>query len=368
MISIVMPVYNGQKYLSLAIESVLNQTYSDWELIIVNDCSTDSTSKIISQYSKIDERIRIITNSTNQKLPRSLNIGFRNAMGTYYTWTSDDNILHPDALQKMAEFMDKNPNTGLVYSDMNYIDENGCIISSTKNSCHMINLCNCIGASFLYRREVAEEIGEYDHNKILVEDYDYWIRIFSKYQISRLPVILYDYRFHSQSMTSTREDEIQKKVAELKLEYFDLLSKGLTDDEYQKFCLGIVLNDKHLEKNLFEKQCDINKNTINIQNMMCYEPSKKSIIIGAGVIGHKVYQLIGANRVYCYADNYKAGQTIDNKKIICVNEIFNMHKKYNIIIATGYMNAVDLIQQLEANGIEQFSVYQLIKDKLATVE
>ncbi|MGN1101134.1 MAG: glycosyltransferase family 2 protein, partial [Huintestinicola sp.] len=168
MISIVMPVYNGQKYLSQAIDSILDQTYTDWELIIVNDHSTDSTSDIILRYSKIDSRIKIINNEINQKLPRSLNIGFKNASGEYYTWTSDDNILHPDLLQKMASFLDADPDTGLVYTDMNYIDENGKLISTTMNSCHKINLCNCIGASFMYRKEVAEDIGGYDPNKFLV--------------------------------------------------------------------------------------------------------------------------------------------------------------------------------------------------------
>ena len=78
-ISIVLPTYNGEKYLKQSIESILGQTYTDWELIVVNDCSTDSTQEIIDFYRKKDTRIRTIFNYTNQKLPESLNIGFREA-------------------------------------------------------------------------------------------------------------------------------------------------------------------------------------------------------------------------------------------------------------------------------------------------
>lgn len=85
-ISIVLPTYNGEKYLKQSIESILGQTYTDWELIVVNDCSTDSTQEIIDFYRKKDTRIRTIFNYTNQKLPESLNIGFREAKGEYFTW------------------------------------------------------------------------------------------------------------------------------------------------------------------------------------------------------------------------------------------------------------------------------------------
>lgn len=84
-ISIVLPTYNGERYLKQSIESILGQTYTDWELIVVNDCSTDSTQEIIDFYRKKDTRIRTIFNCTNQKLPESLNIGFREAKGEYFT-------------------------------------------------------------------------------------------------------------------------------------------------------------------------------------------------------------------------------------------------------------------------------------------
>ena len=93
MISIILPTYNGEKYLSQAIESILSQTEQDWELILVNDCSTDRTGDICQAYTLKDPRIRVIHNEGNRKLPGSLNRGFREAHGDYLTWTSDDNLL-----------------------------------------------------------------------------------------------------------------------------------------------------------------------------------------------------------------------------------------------------------------------------------
>ena len=103
-VSIVLPTYNGEDYLRESIESVISQTFTDWELIIVNDCSTDSTPKIAEAYAAKDCRIRVIHNEKNQKLPNSLNIGFESASGDYLTWTSDDNIFHHEALIKMHDF------------------------------------------------------------------------------------------------------------------------------------------------------------------------------------------------------------------------------------------------------------------------
>ena len=91
-ISVVLPVYNGERYLRESLDSILAQTMGDFELIVVDDCSTDATSVILAEYAVRDSRIRIIRNAENQKLPRSLNIGFAEARGEYLTWTSDDNV------------------------------------------------------------------------------------------------------------------------------------------------------------------------------------------------------------------------------------------------------------------------------------
>lgn len=216
-ISIILPTYNGEEYLSYSIQSILNQTYQDWELIIVNDCSTDQTSNIIKQFSMKDSRIKVINNESNQKLPKSLNIGFSQARGKYLTWTSDDNEYYPAALEKMYNFLEENNDVGMVYANCLVVSENNENTfwgnkDATPENLLMTNVC---GACFLYRKSVAETIGEYNCNLFLAEDHDYWLRIRLKYKIERIPEELYLYRQHSKNLTNTRKKEAFYKDVEL---------------------------------------------------------------------------------------------------------------------------------------------------------
>ena len=116
-VSIILPTYNGKKYIRESIDSILKQSFTDWELIVVDDCSTDGTAEILKEYVSEDKRISVVHNEINQKLPRSLNIGFSRARGKYLTWTSDDNRYLPDALKVMVEYLDKNAEAMVVRSN-----------------------------------------------------------------------------------------------------------------------------------------------------------------------------------------------------------------------------------------------------------
>ena len=221
LVSVVLPVYNGEKYLRLSIESVLNQTYKNLELIIVNDCSTDSTEEIVLEYKAKDPRIVYIKNEVNSKLPQSLNNGFAVAKGEFFTWTSDDNMYHPDAIEKMVAYMDAYPDTGLVSFDFNNIDEGGQFLGQTTVGDFAQHFYgNSVGACFLYRRAVAKKIGAYDPSRFLVEDYEYWLRVALKFKIDFVHDPIYDYRFHGGSLTSKKQKEVSKALITMKTDYF----------------------------------------------------------------------------------------------------------------------------------------------------
>ncbi len=223
-VSIVLPTYNGEQYLKDSIESIKNQTYRDWELIIVNDCSTDHTHDIIREYGTGDERIRVIENEENQKLPMSLNIGFQSSTGEYRTWTSDDNLYEPDALERMVSVLDAHPEVGMVYADQHLIDENGKTTMTKKlPEPELFYQGNCVGACFMYRRDVALSVGEYRSELFLVEDYEYWLRIWCRSKLMHLPEVLYRYRVHEKSLTATRHEMIMNRTAELWMSYMDHL-------------------------------------------------------------------------------------------------------------------------------------------------
>ena len=212
-ISIVLPVYNGANYLAESIESVIAQTYANWELIIVNDCSTDNTLAIASDYAAKDGRIKVFSNKENLKLPNTLNAGFRHATGEYYTWTSDDNKYMPDALRVMVEYLEKNPDAVMAYANYTRIDSTGKIVEPVNlPEPKFIFLGDVVGACFLYTAAVAKKIGDYDADLFLAEDYDYWIRMHKVGKILHIEANMYHYRIHGKSLTQTRKKQIDEQT------------------------------------------------------------------------------------------------------------------------------------------------------------
>lgn len=257
LVSIVLPVYNGEKYLAQSIESVLNQTYKNIELIIVNDCSTDSSESIILKYKEIDTRIVYLKNEVNSKLPQSLNNGFSVARGDYFTWTSDDNIFHNNAIEVMVEYLKNNNNISLVYCDYRVIDEDGnfCYDVNVENKQYLI-FRNVIGACFLYSSYAANKIGNYNVNYFLVEDYEYWLRINLYFDILPIHICLYDYRLHKNSLTATKKNEIKNALKKLHWNYLSIYERNaIHEDElirYFDFILSyITKRRKRFSKELF---------------------------------------------------------------------------------------------------------------------
>ncbi|MGL4226492.1 MAG: glycosyltransferase [Rickettsia sp.] len=216
-ISIVLPVYNREKLLPLAIESCLNQSFKDFELIIIDDCSKDNSVLVAKEYAEQDSRIKVIVNETNKKLPSSLNIAFKEARGQYFTWTSDDNLVHDNALEEMSNVLDNSPDIGLVYTDYTLIDEQGKIGARLyQESPEFLPIRDCVGACFLYRADLARQVGGYNENMQLVDDYEYWLRFGLVTKFAHIPESLYFYRVHDQSLTIERKVEAKQAKRALK--------------------------------------------------------------------------------------------------------------------------------------------------------
>jgi glycosyltransferase involved in cell wall biosynthesis len=223
LISIVLPTYNGARYLKRSVDSCLEQTFWDFELIIVDDCSTDNTGAIADGYAKADPRIRVIHNGFNKKLPLSLNMGFEQARGAYHTWTSDDNYYAPAALEVLVRALTADPESDLVYADYYLVDDQDRVMGSRKfNNIYdgFTEWLGC-GACFLYKSEIFIANNGYNPGAFLIEDYDFFMRAFLKFNFSYLPRYdLYYYREHESSLTSTQGDvvnDLQKIMIERQL-------------------------------------------------------------------------------------------------------------------------------------------------------
>lgn len=270
LVSVILPTYNGQRYLKQSIESVLNQTHKDIELIIVNDCSIDDTRSIAEEFVKKDSRVKLINNDSNAKLPKSLNIGFEKAQGQYYTWTSDDNYFHPTAIEKMLQHLEENPDNVLVCCDFEIVNEDDTPreIRNLNISPVQMMVGNPCGACFMYRESAAKQVGEYNVNKFLVEDYDYWIRMGLVGKIGHIAEILYTYRFHPKSLTATRMNDILKSTSKEIREFLPLYLEKYSEIKNSKEIKE--LENKLRLEDVLEKG---DKNAFKILKKI-YKPSK----------------------------------------------------------------------------------------------
>lgn len=218
-VSIVLPTYNGAKYLRQSIDSCLAQTYQNIELIVVDDGSMDETPQIVSSYQ--DERIKYVRHDKNKRLPHALNTGFENATGEYLTWTSDDNSYTEDAIESMAVSLRKNKKIDFVYANYYVINDNGVVLQPVNvGASESLKECNCIGPCFLYRRKVYEALGGYNPDAFLAEDYEYWIRVFKRFRMEKLDKFIYCHRLHSQSLTGQHAEEAKDRADKIRDRYF----------------------------------------------------------------------------------------------------------------------------------------------------
>lgn len=198
-ISVVMSVYNGEKYVEAAIKSILNQTYQNFEFIIVDDASTDNTAQLLKSFS--DPRIRLIPNNVNQGLTASLIEGASAARGKYLARMDADDISLPHRFEVQLEFLKKNPACALVGSSYYHINEAGDITKVIKVPTDYTSLKeglaqqNWFGhGTVMIRKQAYDEVHGYDPQFIYAQDYDLWIRLAERYQVTNIDDPLYSWR------------------------------------------------------------------------------------------------------------------------------------------------------------------------------
>jgi glycosyltransferase involved in cell wall biosynthesis len=224
LVSIVLPSRNGSRFLAAAIESCRRQTYLGWELVLVDDGSTDDTPEIMASFAAVDTRLRVVANEGKGRLPAALNAGFALTRGEYLTWTSDDNLYLPGALAVMVDYLDRHPEVALVNCSQWVIDDRGEVVRFEEaGSFDRLHEANEIGGCFLFRREVYETVGSFADDMFLVEDYDYWFRVSKNFSVGRMPdAAPYLYRVHGDALSSRRWLDVQLQISRVKHRHLGL--------------------------------------------------------------------------------------------------------------------------------------------------
>ncbi|NTV29077.1 MAG: glycosyltransferase [Candidatus Omnitrophica bacterium] len=213
LISIVMPTRNRRVMLKQALESCLQQTYRNIEVLVVDDASDDDTFDYVRSCQ--DPRVVYIRRPVRGGSVACLNAGFARSRGDYLTWSSDDDYYAPEAVGRLVAELDASADVDFVYSHYWMVDESGHVLNAARvEDPQGLDRDNYVGHCFLYRRKVYETVGDYRAEPFLAEEYEYWLRVRARFRMKRIAEPLYFHRLHPGSLTLEHGSEkIQDAIA-----------------------------------------------------------------------------------------------------------------------------------------------------------
>lgn len=271
-ITVFMAAYNVAEYISDSIESVLNQSFEDFELLIVNDGSTDNTVEIINQFT--DPRIRLVHNDKNRGLTYTRNVAVKEARGAYIAILDSDDIALDNRLELQYDFFQKHPDVALCGGQGIIIDSNGKLtrekltVPAGIDQLKMLLLFNntYINSSVMYKTAVLIELNGYE-DYAPAEDYELFVRIAEKYPIANLQETLVQYRVHEHNTSTLKFEQAKTNIRKIKknqLAYLQISNNGNMADtlfsilmwDYKSFKLADYLHlfsalksaNRHLKK------------------------------------------------------------------------------------------------------------------------
>jgi glycosyltransferase involved in cell wall biosynthesis len=262
MISVVMPVYNAEKYADEAIRSILNQTFTDFEFIIIDDCSTDSSYTILKKYAEIDNRIKLFRNEVNKRLPFTLNFGIKQAKGKYIARMDADDIAHIDRFKHQIEFMENNLDIGVCgtwyqafKNNINNIVSENCYPQKPENIKVYMHFIYCpIGhPTAIIRRSILNSESYNEDYNICSEDYELWIRLSTKLKVkfANLNKKLLYYRLSDTQITNVHISAINAFQQNVFLNSLRKLFPNKSESKIQCY-LKLLYSKKHFPKFLFK--------------------------------------------------------------------------------------------------------------------
>lgn len=229
LVSAVIPVYNGSDYLREAIDSVLSQTYSNIEILVIDDGSTDDTWDIIQSYG---DKVRGF-HKENGGVSSALNLGIKNMKGEWFAWLSHDDLWLPENIERKVEFILKNPGAGIYYGGYSYINtkyeiiygNNGCWYPRGKDLCKMLRGGNYIhGITALIHKDCFRKVGLFDEKLRCTQDYEMWFRIAKEYTTYLIPTRLAQTRLHPNQVGSVRRNHCAIELENSRKKLFSTVS------------------------------------------------------------------------------------------------------------------------------------------------
>ena len=214
LISVIMAVFNGENFLAEAIDSILRQSYPNFEFIIIDDCSNDQTPDILSMYANQEKRVKVIVNKKNIGTYKSANLGLAIAKGKYIARMDADDISYSNRFEKQVQFLESNPEIGLLGSAVEIIDENGYIINKFTPALddHLIRWKLLFNNSFAHsswmlRKNTLNKVGGRYNDLPIAQDYSLASEIIKVSRVANLPDFLIKWRISNNQISETRKKE-----------------------------------------------------------------------------------------------------------------------------------------------------------------
>ncbi len=296
LVSVVMPVHNGEQFLREAIESVLNQTYTNFEFLIIENCSTDSSVEIIKSYN--DSRIRLIIEKDCGQV-QAYNRGFKEAKGDYIFIHDHDDVSHPERFEKQLKCMIVN-NVDICGSYFNLIDNSGKIIGHIEMSIEHNSIVDellyknstIFNSSVCIRKTVFESIGYFDIAYYPSADYDFYLKGITKFTYGNISEYLYSWRQHQKQISSNFIEDITEKTINISLK-----NKKYFPTNMENTYMGLVYyyNDKLFKsfsfflKALYNDRCS--KILIRYFLILLFGGALLKIFRGYNLINSKLFVL-----------------------------------------------------------------------------
>lgn len=249
-VSVILPAYNAEKYIKEAVDSILSQTFGDFELIVINDCSKDSTEQILLSYT--DPRLVYVKNEENLGVAGTLNKGLKLAKGQYIARMDADDISLPQRIEKQVAYLDSRENTAVLGTALERFGE-GIPLQTRSFSqdpeqmkVDLFFSCGLAHPSIMMRNDVIRALGGYDMAFEGLEDYELWCRVAREHQVTTLPEVLFRYRVHPGQVTKNPSEKYLTRIRNLKkrqLEELGMETGGEMEEIFFRYCLGEQFTD-----------------------------------------------------------------------------------------------------------------------------
>lgn len=225
LVSVVIPVWNSEKYIDEAINSIVHQTYQNLEIIIINDASTDETPRIVDSWALKDKRIRVIHNKRNLGIGGNRSKGVAEARGNFICWQDADDIAFPYRVERQVEILLKDESIGVVGGGLQFFDSKGDGVVRTyaeddESLRRTIFRYNPIAQpASVFRRSVFDVVGGYDASLAVSEDLDMWFRLGEQYKFANTSDVVIRYRQSDGSLTASRLRDMEKVTLMLRRKF-----------------------------------------------------------------------------------------------------------------------------------------------------